>query len=188
MNALTPPAMGARPAMPADLPDSDPDAAGLFWGLQYCRAGMLSLTRLELAMESGDRQRIIEAIDRLHALDGEIERTVAGLPVPAEPDPARAAIEEYLGREKMAVAFEKLVLASGISGPGIASPAARSPRSRAPAVAAPARADAGAPWGEFDDEPPFAARPAGFLAEYGAKAAILLAIVAATGATLAVAL
>ncbi|ALJ13724.1 hypothetical protein [Sphingopyxis macrogoltabida] len=188
MNAYTPPAAGARPAVPVD--PANPDAAGMFWGLQYCRAGMLSLTRLELAMESGDRQRIIEAIDRLHALDGEIERTVAALPVPAAPDPARAAIEEYLGREKMAVAFEKLVLASGISGPGIASPAGRPPRPHAPAAAVPAHPDAGADalWPALEDAPPFAARPAGFLAECGAKAAILLAIVAATGATLAVAL
>ncbi|NIJ36205.1 hypothetical protein FHR22_000854 [Sphingopyxis panaciterrae] len=171
MNALTPPPGGGRPAALADSP-----AMGLFWGLQYCRAGMLSLTRLELAMESGDRRRIIEAIDRLHALDGEIERKVAALPEPADPDPARGAMEEYLAREKMAVAFEKLVLASGISGPGIASPIARP---------APARIDRM----ELNDDPPFGApSPPGMIATYGPKAALLIAIVAATGATLIAAL
>src|SRR3546814_20040377 len=75
-------------------------------------------------MESGDRQRIIEAMDRLHALDGEIERKVADLSAPAGPDRSREILNAYLDREKMAVAFEKLVLASGISGPGVASPPA----------------------------------------------------------------
>jgi len=182
VNAFSPPTAGARQPAPAD--PADQDAAELFWGLQYCRATTLSLTRLELAMQSGDRQRIIEAIDRLHALDGEIERKVASLPGPAEPDPARAAFEEYLGREKMAVAFEKLVLASGISGPGIASPA-RYPAE--PARRGRLRAPAGPP--DLSDAPPFAVadRP-GIVATYGPKAAVLLAIVAATGAALAVAL
>lgn len=188
MNALTPPLVGGRPAPPADYAPDDPAAATdraateLFWGLQYCRATTLSLTRLELAMKSGDRQRIIEAIDRLHALDGEIERKVASLPGPAEPDPARAAFEEYLGREKMAVAFEKLVLASGISGPGIASPCPAESTRRGGL-----RSPAGPP--DLGDVPPFAVadRP-GIVATYGPKAAVLLAIVAATGAALAVAL
>ncbi|WP_447761862.1 hypothetical protein [Sphingopyxis panaciterrae] len=188
MNALTPPLAGGRPADRApDAPAAATDRAAteLFWGLQYCRATTLSLTRLELAMESGDRQRIIEAIDRLHALDGEIERKVASLPGPAELDPARTAIEEYLGREKMAVAFEKLVLASGISGPGIASPPAA--YSAEPAGRGQLRFPAGPP--DLGDAPPFAVadRP-GIVATYGPKAALLLAIVAATGAILAVAL
>ncbi|HWT42562.1 MAG TPA: hypothetical protein VN152_07930, partial [Sphingopyxis sp.] len=38
-------------------------------GLQFCRIGLLSLTRLQLALERGDRSRAMEAIDDLHALD-----------------------------------------------------------------------------------------------------------------------
>ena len=175
MNAYSPPVGGASHA--ASSPPG-PAATDLFWGLQYCRAGMLSLTRLELAMESGDRQRIIEAIDRLHALDGEIERKVASLPAPVGPDPERAAFEEYLGREKMAVAFEKLVLASGISGPGLAP---HRPAAPAPGYPASSARDDGT---DIDEN----ARSAGIVATYGPKAAILSVIVAATGAILVAAL
>lgn len=176
MNAYSPPVGGASPAASSS---PGPAATGLFWGLQYCRASMFSLTRLELAMESGDRQRIIEAIDRLHALDGEIERKVASLPAPAGPDPERAAFEEYLGREKMAVAFEKLVLASGISGPGLAPHPA--PPLRHPGHPASSARDEGM---DIDED----ARSAGIVATYGPKAALLSVIVAATGAILVAAL
>src|SRR3546814_11262743 len=78
---------------------ADPAAADLFWSLQYCRASTLSLIRLELAMESGDRQRIIEAMDRLHALDREIERKVSDLSAPAGPD--RSQIGRASCRERV---------------------------------------------------------------------------------------
>ncbi len=129
-------------------------------------------------MESGDRRRIIEAMDRLHALDGEIERKVASLPDPAAPDRARETLGAYLDREKMAVAFEKLVLASGISGPGIASPPA-APRQRG-----------GDESSQLPDDTPTFPPPRRprLIAAYAPKAAILLAIVAATAAGLAMAL
>jgi len=166
------------PVAPADSAAND-----LFWSLQYCRASTLSLIRLELAMESGDRQRIIEAMDRLHALDGEIERKVADLPAPAAPDRAREALGAYLDREKMAVAFEKLVLASGISGPDVASPPAslrqRTERDRS------SDSEPSLPHDVPTFPPP---RRPGLIAAYVPKAAILFAIVAATAAGLAMAL
>ena len=55
-------------------------AADLALGLQLCRAGLLSLTRLQLAVERGDRPRVMEAVDDLHALDVSIGRTVDALP------------------------------------------------------------------------------------------------------------
>lgn len=156
---------------------ADAEATALFWGLQYCRASTLSLTRLELALESRDRQRIIEAMDRLHALDGEIERKVASLPAPAGAE----ALNEHLGREKMAVAFEKLVLASGISGPGLASPSTSLPQPSRIGVPAP---DVDWPPAGETREP----RLVRAVRTYGPKAALLLTLAAATGAAIFVAL
>lgn len=162
---------------PADIAETE--ATALFWGLQYCRASTLSLTRLELALESGDRLRIIEAMDRLHALDGEIERKVASLPAPVGAE--AEALNEHLGREKMAVAFEKLVLASGISGPGLASPPPSLPQASRIGVPAP-----DIDWPPADEMP--TPRLIRVVRTYGPKAALFLTLAAATGAVIFVAL
>ena len=162
---------------------ADAEMTALFWGLQYCRASTLSLTRLELALESGDRQRIIEAMDRLHALDGEIERRVASLPPPTGQDPDRDAINQHLGREKMAVAFEKLVLASGISGPGLASPSALATRAHSIGMPAP-----DLDWPDPADEAPTVSRLTSAICTYGPTAGLMLALAAATGAVIFAAL
>ncbi|QUM71558.1 hypothetical protein [Sphingopyxis granuli] len=178
MNASQAPSASgpSAPVAPAGPLPADGGSSDLFWSLQYCRASALSLTRLELALASSDRQRIVEAIDRLHALDREIERRVASLPPPPDPDPEREAIDRHLDREKMAVAFEKLALASGISGPALASP---------PAFAARTRPE---PELSYEvDGPPFDRRRTHILASHGPKIALLLAIAAATAALLATA-
>jgi hypothetical protein len=97
-------------------------ASDLFLGLQFCRANALSLTRLQLALKSGDRQCALEAMDRLHALDAEIERLVQRLPSPENDDPEREVIDRHLSDQKLAIAFEKLALVSEISGPNMVSP------------------------------------------------------------------
>lgn len=91
-------------------------------GLQLSRANTLALTRLQLAIQSGDRQQAMAAMDRLHTIDAELERLVDDLPVPSEDDADWLAITRHLGDQKLAVAFEKLALASGISGPDLVSP------------------------------------------------------------------
>ncbi len=148
-------------------------------GLQFCRIGLLSLTRLQLALERGDRSRAMEAIDDLHALDVEVERLVGALPV--SPDDARQGrVARILKEGKMAVAFEKLALASGISGPDLSS---------RPAVAdrvADTRRETGSPG--VADWPPAEPRTARLVRTYGPRAAILLAIAGATVAALFMAL
>src|SRR3546814_11249044 len=80
----------------------------------------------------------------------------------------------------MAVAFEKLVLASGISGPGVASPPA--------ALRQRAGNDSSLSGGEpllHDDVPTFPPpRRPGLIATYAPQAPILLVLVAATAAGL----
>ena len=141
----------AKAKFPPLLPGSAPAAidAGLgrkvAEGLQLTRASTIALTRLQLALAGGDRRQAMAAIDRLHVLDGEIEHLVERLPssadnaetpgdeaapdrgVPAdgaEPgDDLLASLGKHLNDQKLALAFEKLALASGISGPDLISAA-----------------------------------------------------------------
>lgn len=94
---------------------------GLLLGLQLCRANTMSLTRLQLALRNGNRHCALEAIDRLHALDTKIENLVERLPPPANERQEWNAITRHLEDQKIAIAFEKLALASEISGPGMVS-------------------------------------------------------------------
>lgn len=107
-------------------------------GLQLTRASTIALTRLQLALAGGDRRQTMAAIDRLHILDGEIAHLVEGLPPSPESEAAApddgipvnreesgddllASLSEHLKDQKLALAFEKLALASGISGPDLVS-------------------------------------------------------------------
>lgn len=95
-------------------------------GLQLARGSALSLTRLQLALKTGDRQAAMAAMDRLHAIDTEMERLVDHLPAPADDNPDDQAwnlIVRQLGDQKAALAFEKLALVSGVSGPDMVSDA-----------------------------------------------------------------
>ncbi len=156
-----------------------PTADDYVLGLQFCRVGLLSLTRLQLALERGDRSRAMEAIDDLHALDVEVERLVGTFPV-ASDDPRQGPVARILKEGKMAVAFEKLALASGISGPDIAS------QPTAPRGASGLRQET-EPAG-VADWPPAEPRTARLVRVYGLRVTVLLTIVAATLAALMAAL
>lgn len=163
MNGLSTPNGGAPVARDLSPGESPASATDFALGLQLCRASILSLTRLQLAFERGDRTGAMEAIDRLHALDAEVERTMRRLPAPAGESPRREALARQLREEKMAVAFDKLALASGVSGPKLASPPAFFDRSKAmppPAV------------------DPAESRPLSLIRTYGARAALLLVLAA----------
>lgn len=116
MNAFSWPEVTDPPAS-----SSTPNANDLALGLQFCRANAMSLTRLQLALKTGDRQCALEAMDQLHTLDAEMERMVRRLPAPAEDEPRWEAINKHLSDQKMAIAFQKLAFASGIQGPDLVS-------------------------------------------------------------------
>lgn len=102
-------------------------AAELSRTLQLSRAGALGLTRLQLAIKCGDRHAAMAAMDRLHAVDAEMERIVERLPQPGTENPAHAewqAIARHLADQKLSLAFEKLAMVSEISGPDMVSPRA----------------------------------------------------------------
>lgn len=101
-------------------------------GLQLSRANAMALTRLQLALCTGERRQALEAIDRLHTLDAKLERVVAQLDAAsadgnqdgddqAIDDQDWAALSTHLADQKLALAFEKLALASGIEGPDLTS-------------------------------------------------------------------
>lgn len=171
MNAVSTPD-GGRP-IAHDFPRNEvavtPGDAAL--GLQLCRASIMSLMRLQLAFERRDRMGAMEAIDRLHALDTEVERIMADLPG-GEDDPRRHVVNRILREEKMAVAFEKLALASGTDGPDLASPP-------------PFSGQRGNPPGDVGGldlkvGPPTGARLFSVARAYGPRAALLLVIAAGT--------
>lgn len=120
----SPPDLRPLPPRPGPAAGGAPDPQfGNQFGkaLQLTRASALSLTRLQLALAGGDRRRAMEEIDRLHTLDGEIEAVAARLHPGASDDPEWRALAGRLGDQKLALAFEKLALASGIDGPALAS-------------------------------------------------------------------
>lgn len=159
--------------------DGPPTADDYALGLQFCRVGLLSLTRLQLALERGDRSRAMEAIDDLHALDKDVEHLVGTLPV-SSGDPRQGRVAHILNAGKMAVAFEKLALASGVSGPDLSSrPGAAG---RFDSLPQEAEAIGVADW------PPAERRTARLLRAHGPRVAILLVIAAATLAALLMAL
>jgi len=106
---------------PAEPTAKDVNPAQLGLSLQLSRASMMALTRLQLAIQSGDRQQAMAAMDRLHALDAEMERLVGSLPTPPDDDAEWNAINRHVSDQKLAIAFEKLALVSEISGPDLVS-------------------------------------------------------------------
>lgn len=83
-------------------------------GLQYLRASGLAQARLQLAVLSGNRRRALEQIDRLVALDKELEQVAGGTSAFA---PSALAFEAELAEQRLAIATEKLALTSHISLP-----------------------------------------------------------------------
>jgi hypothetical protein len=118
MNAITQPR--AQAASPRALSNAELGAE-LLREVQLSRAQAMALTRLHFALASGNRHQAMEAMDRLHALDAEAERLAARLPAASEDDDEAAAVARHLADQKLAIAFEKLALASSISGPGMVS-------------------------------------------------------------------
>ncbi|WP_146130909.1 hypothetical protein [Sphingopyxis lindanitolerans] len=171
MNAVSTP-HGAPPGardFPPDLPATPPGDVAL--SLQFFRAGIMSLMRLQLAFERGDRMGAMETIDRLHALDAEAERVLMDLPGGTD-DPRHRTIAKTLRDEKMAIAFEKLALASGIGGPDIASPPSFLRQRDHHSIDIDNL--------HIDDGSPIGARLFATTRRYGARAALLLVIGAGT--------
>jgi hypothetical protein len=82
--------------------------------LQYVRASGLAQVRLQLAVLSGNRRRALEQIDRLVALDKELERIAEGSVAIAPP---LERLADELADQRLAIASEKLALTSQISLP-----------------------------------------------------------------------
>lgn len=82
--------------------------------LQFLRASGLAQARLQLAVLSGNRRRALEQIDRLVAIDKQLERMVQGRDGPM---PDAEHLEGDLADQRLAIASEKLALTSAIDLP-----------------------------------------------------------------------
>jgi hypothetical protein len=82
--------------------------------LQFVRASGLAQVRLQLAVLSGNRRRALEQIDRLVALDKELERIAEGSVAIAPP---LERLADELADQRLAIASEKLALTSQVSLP-----------------------------------------------------------------------
>jgi hypothetical protein len=89
------------PMPPAAMPRPD---------LPLLRASGLAQARLQLAVLSGNRRRALEQIERLIGIDRLLERVGRGEPPPA-------GLEDDLAAQRLAIASEKLALASQVSLP-----------------------------------------------------------------------
>ncbi len=98
-------------ASSATLLGDDGAAANAGPQLDYLRASGLAQARLQVAVLSGNRRRALEQIDRLVAIDRELERIGQGQPSAPCAD---------LARERLALASEKLALTSGVELPRLA--------------------------------------------------------------------
>ena len=126
---MNPQEASARCAPDVSPPDPAALAADLARSLQLSHANALALTRLQLAIRSNDRRAAMTALDRLHTLDAEMGRVADHLPAPGADEPARPewdAMARHLYDQKLALSFEKLAMASEVSGPDLVS--ARQPQ------------------------------------------------------------
>jgi hypothetical protein len=82
--------------------------------LQFLRASGLAQARLQLAVLAGNRRRALEQIDRLVAIDKQLERMAQGRGGPV-PDPQH--LDGDLADQRLAIASEKLALTSQVSLP-----------------------------------------------------------------------
>ena len=80
--------------------------------LQFLRASGLAQVRLQLAVLSGNRRRALEQIDRLVALDTQLERLADG-----RVDADAADLHADLAGQRLAIVSEKLALTSHVDLP-----------------------------------------------------------------------
>ena len=104
--------MAAYPAVADGIPHTRIAPSEL--PLQFLRASGLAQARLQLAVLSGNRHRALEQIDRLVAIDKEIERIADGTLGIAPP---LAQLASELVDQRLAIASEKLALASEVKLP-----------------------------------------------------------------------
>jgi hypothetical protein len=90
--------------------------------LHYLRASGLAQARLQLAMLSGNRRRALREIDRLIEIDRQLA-CIAGSQCPDASTFAAGPIEAHLGRQRQAIATEKLALTAAIEFPRLPRPA-----------------------------------------------------------------
>lgn len=83
-------------------------------GMQLIRASNLTMSRFQLALQSGDRRLATKAMDNILDIDAEMECFVADLAGAAANEPHMEDMEIYLASQKDAVTREKHALVGHI--------------------------------------------------------------------------
>lgn len=110
--------MATQPAVADGFFHSRRDFSGLSrLSLDVIRASGLAQARLQLAVLSGNRRRALEQIDRLVSLDKQLERIADGRVLSAPP---AEQVADDLAGQRLAIASEKLALASAVELPRLA--------------------------------------------------------------------
>lgn len=82
-------------------------------GLALARASQLTMLRLQLALHKSNRRTAMQALDNLLDIDAEMEglaATLTRVPAPLADD---AALSDFIGLQKAAIAVEKHALTGG---------------------------------------------------------------------------
>jgi len=110
---VTNPASTASSAFGSIDPKMVDGAQALRTGLDLARASQLTMLRLLLALHKSNRRTAMQALDNLLDIDAEMEGLAATLNgAPAHPA-GDAALTDYIGLQKAALAVEKHALAGG---------------------------------------------------------------------------
>ena len=107
------PASTASSAFGSIDPKMVDGAQALRTGLDLARASQLTMLRLLLALQKSNRRTAMQALDNLLDIDAEMEglaATLNGAPVHPAGD---AALTDYIGLQRAALAVEKHALAGG---------------------------------------------------------------------------
>ena len=107
------PAPTASPGFGSIDPKMVDGAQALRTGLDLARASQLTMLRLLLALHKSNRRTAMQALDNLLDIDAEMEGLAATLNrAPAHPA-GDAALSDFIGLQKAALAVEKHALAGG---------------------------------------------------------------------------
>ena len=110
---MTNPASTASPAFGSIDPTMADGAQALRTGLDLARASQMTMLRLLLALHKSNRRTAMQALDNLLDIDAEMEGLAATLNgAPVHP-PGDAALSDFIGLQKAALAVEKHALAGG---------------------------------------------------------------------------
>jgi hypothetical protein len=107
------PASPASPTLGSIDPEIVDGMQALRTGLELARASQLTMLRLQLALHKSNRRTAMQTLDNLLDIDAEMEGLAAALTGAPTHLADGAALSDFIGRQKAAIAVEKHGLTGG---------------------------------------------------------------------------